>query len=700
MATAAFLLAPMQPIPEEADDEWTSLYASWNWFTREKWDEMWAKFPPEDRMRMRRVFDQAGLSSNFMDCDHLDDQDLKKSAFGWVQEQYEKWKDAGYPEPPPSNGPAEFAAATGTESRVALSSMIYYRGGFRAIPKKKLRSGVGMGFLNNKSGINEFALYDESYYEIRVFDEIARAYGGEHLAIWTFGHAIHMRYARSEAPGTLPSVTTLSVRISPPSGGRMPQWLSPLRTAMEDSVFSPDWSAMEAQLAAPRISVVKWFASFGIKGAKELDPPDREAAWAQFDRAATELLQGRPAPKEDLRPFNALLKEYGADETLPGKPPKKRPSLARRVAEIAYTLSGGVGPSQEPRWKERCEVAAHYWDITDCSAGERMTVGRGKKDWGTTVALMRLLTHYPVSWVRDNILMALAAHEAESANGHFFVEPLCEFSAYAHEAGFHLVVFPTAKREKFRKAFGIEQIGDNDPLPNDWSAEAFVDLPESAKTSPGEAIEAWFRKEKADGHLMRAESDGDFKLTAFSKGDGQPDAGKDEAALASAARALDPRAALSALGYADLLEPGEWTPGAYGGGASSGEDEQRVYVREALAVAADAEPQESWSGLVKHFGTLIRYGGDRSKREDGITSFKISIPEADEAYLRELRQDFNGDDMVAGYGDVWIEGNAVIGYTRTNFDVNLTAQVLGDVPPGTRLDLDIGREHRRAFTVG
>ena len=137
---------------------------------------------------------------------------------------------------------------------------------------------------------------------------------------------------------------------------------------------------------------------------------------------------------------------------------------ARHVIDAAYELAEVIGKATSKRWKERFRAAGFYWDITDCEdACIRLTGGTDKKGFGISASFGRLLCHYPVELMRDSIFLARAGLEAESANGHVYVESFFCFAEYAHKAGFTIAIYPSVLQPMFRQHFGIYGFEESPP---------------------------------------------------------------------------------------------------------------------------------------------------------------------------------------------------------------------------------------------
>ena len=683
------------------DDDWESRYCSWNFLAEEAWERLSERLPPEERALARGAFGAMRTTSNFASLRHLQDREIRRSAHTWVQESYRRWLADGRTSAPPSNGPAEFEAVTGTASGISLGDLIYYRSGFRKLPARSLKPGVALGYLSNKGSLDEFALGSAYDIELTVFHEIARAHGGEHLALWTYGHAVHLWHARSPKPGAPPEIVRAGFRLHHPGASpRAALELTLLRSQLQGSVLAPDWDEVRAQLDAGEISVTRWFSAFGVPGANEIVPLDREAVWSQMERVCLDLLNGRPTDRSAIRQLNLVLGNIDEDSRLSSRSGRRPTVTARAIADASYTLEEAVGPSQSPAWQERRRAANFYWDITDSPALERLTVGIDEAGFGDSASLGRLLGHYPPQLARDPIFLALAAMQAESANGHAFVEPLQALSERAGAAGFTLAVYPVALDPDFRTSFGLLE-GPEAATHPVWAAHGFVDLTDPMPADISDALRRWFAANRSDGHLIRADPDGSWDASEFSSGRPIPSTLQIQAPLLErAARNLDLRLACTAAGLPDLLEPGAWEEGTYDGSASAPDTDPQMHVATA-ALDRATPPLEitSWDEMIEQLQPFVRYRGEKDHYRDGIVSLRISPAAVDPAFLEKLRSDLLCDDLIEDYGHAWIEGRTLCAYTRTSLDLRLLTAVLADTPRPIHLVIDRAEEGHAEFRL-
>jgi hypothetical protein len=397
-------------------------------------------------------------------------------------------------------------------------------------------------------------------------------------------------------------------------------------------------------------------------------------------------LSGEPAESADVKAVNAVLEPLDAESRLKGKPPKRAGQAARAIAGAAHVLDEALGPAESPRWRLRRRAAAFYWDITEGPAGDRLTLHRSKL--GRSAALGRLLGHYPSELARDPIFLALAALEAEAANGHAFVEPFGLLAERAARAGFTVAVHSRDEDASFRKVLGIREA--EEPAPGELVAHAFLDLPGAESEDVLSALRGWHARSGASGTLVRAEADGAWRVLELTgERETERREGLDRDALASAARELVPRRVFAALGLPDLLEPGEWQEGACAGErGDAADDPHRALARERLrAACAEVEEQPLAHGreLRSVLGTRVGYRGECESRIDEFVSVRSSVGRADDAVLRELR-----DDARLLLSEAWIEDGALLGLDRHRLDTGLLACVLADLPRPVRIAIEAG----------
>ena len=98
-------------------------------------------------------------------------------------------------------------------------------------------------------------------------------------------------------------------------------------------------------------------------------------------------------------------------------------------------------------------------------------------------------------------------------------------------------------------------------------------------------------------------------------------------------------------------------------------------------------------------GTNLRYKGPLHENDGGIVSLGRIPPVPDSVWARELRNDLKGKSLIYLYGDAWVHGAEVRGYTCSNLDVALLSEVLGDAPAGTAIVVGHGADLRGAWRI-
>jgi hypothetical protein len=64
-----------------------------------------------------------------------------------------------------------------------------------------------------------------------------------------------------------------------------------------------------------------------------------------------------------------------------------------------------------------------------------------------------------------------------------------------------------------------------------------------------------------------------------------------------------------------------------------------------------------------------------------------------------VRNDLKGKSLISRYGDAWLQGAEVRGYSCSSVETALVVQILGDAPPGTSLAVWIGQEFKGAWRI-
>jgi hypothetical protein len=702
MSSLAFLLAPLRDIPATHDDPWMATVQSWLDIANRAWSALWEQLPPEERKLVPRMPPGIGLSSNGMVASLRKDPQLIESAKPWVERAWKEWHDSGRKTPIPVLDSAIAHDALGLDSRMSLVDLTGYAGGFKEIPQTKLKRGGRYAFLKEEGDANAFAFGEEDSYQRELFLEIARGNGGDHLAVWTFGHALHVLVARSPKPGARPAVHgPFSVRARMPKGSvRGPGFADALKVALSGAALHPDFEALQGELVKPEFSVAKCFDALGIPGARDFASPDVVARWQDMETAGRALLTAQLVDKKQLKNLNALLEPLG-DTRLPSKGKLGKGETARLVATAILELRDVLGVPQSGPWADRFKAAGFYWDICDGEALDRLTAGTDRAGIGAGASLARLLAHFPESLLRDPLFLSLLAIECEAANGHTYVEGLCKLAEQTATAGLVLVMAPDEQRAAMRAAFGISEAAEN--FSAALCGEALISGTTIAKGDPSELARTWMAKAKVTGAVADLSPDGSAKLFYFKNGMSAENAmlaglgHLNQDALKDAAQKFLARNAFVALGAGDLLEPGAWRQGSYAGESVPGAEDHRAKKRRHANALLDAAPEPQ---PLNHAGDLraalalrrLSYSGPLHENDGGIVSLRVVSPTTDDSWLRDLRNDLKGKSFIDRYGEAWVQGSEVRGYSCSSLDVPLLVQLLGDAPSGTVITAGRGTE--------
>lgn len=420
--------------------------------------------------------------------------------------------------------------------------------GYRGVAFKPVRRSAGLAFLAKAPKPDAFELGASRKDELGRLHDVVHAYGGDGVALWTWGQALHVWAARSPAPGARPGVLQLGLRIDASlPGGRPPDAAESLCAWLAGSPLAPDARALHAALATPVLSAPAFFAAFGVAGAEDLQQPDAAAVWDAFAGAADALLRGEAPAPAARKAVNALVDDSAS--RLPAKPAARRGATAMRVAAACRALHDVLGAPAHER-VAACTAAAHMLDaITGGAAADGLLHAASHRPM-VELALGRLLVHFPLAVRRDPLFLALAGHEAEVWNGHLFAAALAELAERAATAGFSMAVVEAAAEEGLRAAHGLR--ADRSAAHAGWAGEAAIGSEEVS-----EALARWFVRAKGTGSLLDCAPDGACRVRRFAAGKVVEQAALANPALAQAARQLDPRGACLAAGFADVLAPGE-----------------------------------------------------------------------------------------------------------------------------------------------
>ncbi len=641
MATLAFLLNPDRDIPALTDPEWFGPFSGFNAGTWMTWRSFRSTLPEGDRPR-QAWFDTQGLTTNAADYMVFNRAEHKELFKAYIAERHQRWLAAGKPDIVEGNGPAEFEAWTGKASKLGLGTLSGYRG----LDWGKATRGKH-GLVHQAGKPHAFELSAIADVEPAMLAEFARAYGGESLGMWTYGRSLQLVLHRN---GQRHVFRIRTKRASDKE--RAPALLARLRAAFEGAGIEPDWKVIEQQLKAPEISLVAWYQAFGLPGAMELTPAEGPALWQALERAGSALLGGAAPAAADAKALNKHL-----PTRLPAKPGK---GMARKVAGAIHELAEILGWQSAPdTWKARREAAARYWTIVDGAGLDRLTTGTDKKGIGTAASLGRLLPYYPPKLFRDPLFLAMAALEAEAANGHAFVAALEGLAENAADAGMTSVLVPDTLAEKFRKDFGID--GGKIDSADGMTMEVFVDHGPMLKADVAEVARAWLARQKIESGVIRIAADG--KAEALPGGVKQPP-------VEAAGKALDPHALAAALGFPTLLAPVQDAPST-----SPASGFNRAAVLEALKQSATAAPVDDW-----------HLAAQTLPEPQKPTALRLTLSTADEGYAEQLLEDLAGKFRVR-----WREGKTVFAGSPDERNWEFVAQLIGDPPAGSELVVAAGK---------
>lgn len=701
MASLAFVLAPVTPIPAEADRAWFFDVKQWSSAVERFWDSQRNRLPPEQRARVP-CWLRARLPNGTMHFGAGSPQDtVARTALRWVKSQLDAYVAGGFRGPLPVVDTLTASQALGLTPAPGLDNLLQFRASaMRAIPAGKLKRGGTLGFLSNAGSPWEFNLFAYGAVERSALHAFAQAYGGDYVALVTWGDALRVERIASPGPGCAPVVdASWSVRLVPLAAGRDPAVLAQLKALFDDAAMRPDFAAIERELGAPRISVAAFFAAFGIPGAREVAPPDAGVLWGQLDEVATALLGGGAPPKSALAAVNAVLAESGG--RLPGKPARPgKGNTASALVNAAHVFAQRLPAPAAGAWAERTHAANTVVRVEDSLAYQGMTFGCDAKGMGASAAAARMLLHIePPSRRGDPMAVAMLSHECEAWNWHGFVEPLAKLAETLPQTGFTAIVAPAGERAALRDAFGLEAPEERDANgpPGPWTAEVFLDSPALIKGDLRAAAAKWMHQRRSTGATAHVAPDGAVSLAYFVGGREVPhaaDAGlpaADVDALRRARAVFDLRAMPIALGVGDLFAPGDLTPSM--SLTLPVEQGTREAVNALLAALPTPTPVRDWRVLTDRFdGEELRLRGCDGTEGDAVLALRVRVPGADPDGLRSLRNDLTGRDL-ADHGDVWShDADELRADMGDDYYPALLRLILGDAPVGTELALTGGRQ--------
>ncbi len=478
MATIGFLLDPDRDIPSSQDSDWfgrCTAFMSGTWMA---WQKLKSDLDQAD-LPNKPWFEAPSLTTNAADYMSHMSPEHKRQYDQYVNARHSQWLQQGKPDTQETGGPADFEAWSGQPSKLSVDKFLGYRG----LKAAKAKQGK-LATVHHDSDPFGFNLSPTDSVELAMLAEIARANGGTHLALWTYGHSLQIVIDRPTQHHWF------SIRLHKPSDQARPDVLTQLKAALDGSRLKPDWKAIEHQLSTPSISITRWFLAFGIPGAMELVPAQANDLWSLLESEGSQLLTGQPVDPTSLKALNKYL-----TSKLPSKGGK---GTARKLSNAATGLARLIGwgaLAARQAWAEQ------YWTIVDGPLHNHLTTGANPK--GQSASTGRLLSYYQGADLRDGLFLSLAAAQAESANGHAYVAALEVLAENCNTVGCSLVIFPQALQNQFRSAFGIEDgAAESD---QGWSAELFLDLPGLLKADLVKEALAFLKKNRCKGAVLRVE---------------------------------------------------------------------------------------------------------------------------------------------------------------------------------------------------
>lgn len=701
MASLAFLFAPINPIPDETDVAWYTDVSQWSHAVNRQWDGLRNQLPAADQARVPEWLPSALPNSAIRVGAGSSAREVQKLAWEWTRARFDAFRANNFEGPLPCITAHAASESLGQPVQFGLSYLKEYRGNtMRLIPPAKLGKGGRVGLLGNASSAWEFDLFSHGGPERRAVRVHATACGGDYVTLGTWGNTLWVERVCSDAPGRAPHIDTRWAVHVVPVADRQAGSLQRLRAMFEGARIQLDFGAIERELLAPRISVTAFFAAFGVQGAREIQPPDAEQTWQQFDEACMALLAGQPAPAAALKAVNAVLSEQGGK--LPAKPATPgKGSTADKVTRAYYTLRDSLPAPTTGVWADRAAVANTVWVLDDSPAGMNMTFGEGAKGLGPAAAVSRMLAHaQPRGCSGDAMAWAMLSVQCEDANWHGFVEPLARLAETRTHAGLAVIVAPVSERAALDGAFGLLVDDRSRDVPTgDWTGEVFVDSPALVKTDARATLAAWMRKRRTRGAVAYVAAEGAVSITYFMDGKEVADAGAaglpvaDVEAMRRAREDFDVRALPIALGAGDLLAPGDMSPNCpLPEEGHSNEERQAVDLL--LSALPAPEPIAGWDelgGRIGHEVRLSRFEDDEYVADPGRLTLRMQVPGVTPAGLCLLLGDLKATGL-ANYGDVWRKGKDTLHADMgSDYLTGLLQLVLGDTPSGTQLGLTLPR---------
>lgn len=696
MSTLAFIITPQTPIPDEGDRVWFRSIKHWEREAGAHWNTLHGRLDGAQQQWLPSELPALSLHGTIHMTPGYDGEPVAANARAWAEARIEQCLAGGLGEPVPRLDPVVSSRSLGVAPSPAIENLLQFRSSaLRAVPRSKLKRGGGMGWIANAASIHEFDVFGHGTPERSALRVLTHVHGGDALLLVTYGHALMVERICSPAPGVEPSVgTPWTVRLAPLTGVRDGSALHSLRALLDGSPVQPDFAAIERELAAPEISVARFFSAFGLSGARELTPPDTAAVWRAFDQAGAALLAGRAPDKTALSTANSVLAE--SDARLPGKPGKPgKGDMARDLAWTRLALRDLLPVPDEPRWQARERFAEQIWSLEHSPAGRRLAPGHDKKGFGSSAATARLLAACePRSCVTDPLALAALSLACEDANWHGFVVPLQKLAETLPLTGLTAAVFAADKRDSLRQAIELDAPEDEPGtvLAGPWAAEVFLDSPAMLKADVHAMLVAWIRKNKVSGALARIGCEGNASVAYFIDGEEGASAAQvglpepDMAALAQSVRSLDARAVPVALGAGDLLDPGDVSAHVAAPRDDATSAQRRTVDALVARLPAPVEVTD-WINPLEALGGELRFRF--VIRPDRLLALRVAVPGASTEQFALLQLDLRSPEVV-GNGQLW---SPAVGELRADmgqdFDPGLLGMLLGDTPDGTTVGVAI-----------
>ena len=667
MPALAYLFASQNEIPAKADNAWFESACTWIHAISSAWDRLAKNFPAGDKLPEP---DYKNLSTNMANMPPGKCREIATQADEAAKKILQIWKDTGAM---PAIDAGLIAELTGLQSKISTDYLAGYRGGFKSIPKQKLKRGARDAFLMISSAPFEFKIMQSYSAELHILSEISRAHGADALALWTWGSTIGLLLAKNSTAGARPQFFgPLHISARARSEGHIARLLKDLHTAFNGSRFQPDWSSIEAQLRAADLSVSKWFAAFGLPGAPENSPANANALWESWERASQAILTGKRPDGQDAKAIKAALEQTG--EKLSTKPAKGDGGVAYPLAGVGLSLARTNSWPEDSIWQRRARAAELYGAIANDGVAEWLTVGVDSKNLGGSASLGRLLQVYPAEFRKDRLWAMQSVLVAEAWNGHAFVEPLAVL-AEGIDIQLALVLYPASAREAFRKEFGLE--GGDDSSNRQWEAEAFIETKTWPKQKPSKLLPGWIEKQRLNAVLIVTGLHSTIKVWSQGKettadpaaiGLGHLPSGDE---LARAARDLDVRPLLAPLAQSALLKPPPLNTEIQFAPA------KRVEAMKALTATVPVITLAEAPGNFSSASTPAVEGADyKTKR---LICLQVTGLETPKIFAGDLAA------LLGKGSDVWQKGENVCACSESIPDWKLLAGLLGDAATGASL---------------